>query len=109
MCLTISSYNKSTRYSLAGILIWFLLGEEVTLGISHDFVSESEIQSSEFYDLGINVFGSRRETRLNCVSGKSGNSFSSAAAVNGNLREKCISAHISWIAGVSGVTFLQQL
>lgn len=43
MCLTISSYNKFARYSLAGILIWFLLREEVTLGISHDYVSESEI------------------------------------------------------------------
>lgn len=43
MCLTISSYNKFTRYSLAGILIWFLLREELTLGISHDYVSESEI------------------------------------------------------------------
>lgn len=98
MCRTISSCNKFTRYSLAGILIWFLLREEVTLGIGHDYVSESEIESNEFYDLDINVFGGMRETGLHCISGKSGDSSYIAihiAAVNGNIRAKCISAHIS--------------
>lgn len=73
----------------------FLQREEATLGISHEYVSESEIQSNKFCDLDRNVFGSMRETGLHCVSGKSGDSFSSAGTVYGNTRETYISVHTS--------------